>query len=115
LEQKASRLLRGAAVHHLRRTIYLNALPYLFRVDTIWQVAILYKRLRSLHRRGRAHHATLLFGSFFFALPVLGLVFLDRENGERILDASICDPNHLDRGRSGSSGLPSFFLPSGLP
>jgi hypothetical protein len=31
-----------------------------------------------------AHHATLLFGSFFFALPVLGLVFLDRENGERI-------------------------------
>jgi hypothetical protein len=26
----------------------------------------------------------LLFGSFFFALPVLGLVFLDRENGERI-------------------------------
>jgi hypothetical protein len=31
-----------------------------------------------------AHHATLLFGSFFFALPVLILVFLDREDGERL-------------------------------
>ena len=32
-----------------------------------------------------AHHATLLFGSLFFALPVLALVLLDREDGgERI-------------------------------
>jgi hypothetical protein len=31
-----------------------------------------------------AHHATLLFGSIFFAVPVLALVFFDREDGERI-------------------------------
>jgi hypothetical protein len=31
-----------------------------------------------------AHHATLLFGSIFFALPVLALVLLDRQDGERI-------------------------------
>jgi hypothetical protein len=31
-----------------------------------------------------AHHATLLFGSFLFALPVLALVLLDRQDGVRI-------------------------------
>jgi len=31
-----------------------------------------------------AHHATLLFGSFFFAVPVLVLVFLDRQDDERV-------------------------------
>jgi hypothetical protein len=31
-----------------------------------------------------AHHATLLFGSIFFALPVLALAFFDREDGERV-------------------------------
>ena len=64
--------------------IYLIALPYLFD----W---IRHGRWRSFLKgsvlftaAAAAHHATLLFGSFFFALPVLGLVFLDRENGERI-------------------------------
>jgi len=31
-----------------------------------------------------AHHATLLFGSLLFALPVLALVIQDRQDGERI-------------------------------
>jgi hypothetical protein len=31
-----------------------------------------------------AHHATLLFGSMFFAIPVLALVLIDRKDGERV-------------------------------
>ena len=31
-----------------------------------------------------AHHATLLFGSLFFAVPVLALAVLDRHDGERV-------------------------------
>lgn len=64
--------------------IYLNALPFLFE----W---VRYGRWRSFLKAAvlfaaaaAAHHATLLFGSFFFALPVLALVLLDREDGARI-------------------------------
>ena len=64
--------------------IYLNALPFLFD----W---IRYGRWRSFLKASvlftaaaAAHHATLLFGSFFFAIPVLALVFLDREGGKRV-------------------------------
>ncbi len=31
-----------------------------------------------------AHHATLLFGSMFFAIPILALALIDREGGERV-------------------------------
>jgi len=48
-------------------------------------VAILYKRLRSLHRAAAAHHATLLFGSFFsLRCRWLGLVFWTGRTAERI-------------------------------
>jgi len=69
--------------------LYLNALPYLFQ----W---VRHGKWRSFLNGGAlfvaaaaAHHATLLFGSFFFALPVLALIIFDRQNtsrhdGERI-------------------------------
>jgi hypothetical protein len=69
--------------------LYLNALPYLFQ----W---VRHGKWRSFLKGGAlfvaaaaAHHATLLFGSFFFALPVLALIMFDRQNtsrhdGERI-------------------------------
>ena len=69
--------------------LYLNALPYLFQ----W---VRHGKWRSFLKGGAlfvaaaaAHHATLLFGSFFFALPVLALIFFDRQNtgrqdGERV-------------------------------
>jgi hypothetical protein len=64
--------------------IYLNALPYLFQ----W---VRYGRWRSFLKgaalftaAAAAHHATLLFGSMFFALPVLALALIDREHGERL-------------------------------
>jgi hypothetical protein len=57
--------------------IYLNALPYLYD----W---VRYGRWRSFLKASvlftaaaAAHHATLLFGSLFFALPVLALVLVD--------------------------------------
>jgi hypothetical protein len=63
--------------------IYLNALPFLFE----W---LRYRKWRSFLKASvlftaaaAAHHATLLFGSIFFAVPVLALAFLDREEGER--------------------------------
>jgi hypothetical protein len=67
----------------------LNALPYLFQ----W---VRHGKWRSFLKGGAlfvaaaaAHHATLLFGSFLFALPVLTLIIFDRQNtgrqdGERI-------------------------------
>ncbi len=63
--------------------IYLNALPYLF--DWIrrgsWRAFL--KASVLFTAAAAAHHATLLFGSFFFAVPVLALVLLDRQGGER--------------------------------
>lgn len=64
--------------------IYLNALPYLYewvrhgRGRSFLKGAVLFAAAAA------AHHATLLFGSMFFALPVLALAFLDREEGERV-------------------------------
>lgn len=63
--------------------LYLNALPYLFE----W---VRHGKWRSFLKGGAlfvaaaaAHHATLLFGSFLFALPVLALIIFDRQNTGR--------------------------------
>lgn len=62
--------------------IYLNALPFLFEWVRHGSWRSFLKASVLFAAAAAAHHATLLFGSFFFALPVLGLVFLDREEGE---------------------------------
>jgi hypothetical protein len=67
--------------------LYLNALPYFF--DWIrygnWRSAI--KAFVLLIAAAAAHHATLIFGSPFFALPVIALVFLDnKESGSEDSD-----------------------------
>jgi hypothetical protein len=64
--------------------IYLNALPFLFEWVRRGRWQSFVKGVVLFMAAAAAHHATLLFGSFFFALPVLVLVWLDRENGERI-------------------------------
>jgi hypothetical protein len=63
--------------------LYLNALPYLFQ----W---VRHGNRRSFLKGGvlfvaaaAAHHATLLFGSLLFALPVIALVILDRQHSGR--------------------------------
>ncbi|HEX4032508.1 MAG TPA: hypothetical protein VHX20_19245 [Terracidiphilus sp.] len=64
--------------------IYLNALPFFF--DWIrsgnWRSFV--KACALFTAAAAAHHATLLFGSVFFAAPVLVLALLDRQDGQRI-------------------------------
>src|ERR1700677_2662277 len=64
--------------------IYLNALPFLFEWVRNGKRRSFLKASVLFTAAAAAHHATLLFGSIFFAVPVLALVMLDRENGERI-------------------------------
>jgi hypothetical protein len=64
--------------------IYLNALPFLFDWVRHGKWRGLLKASVLFTAAAAAHHATLLFGSILFAVPVLALVMLDREDGERI-------------------------------
>ncbi len=64
--------------------IYLNALPFLFEWIRRGGWRSYVKATILFTAAAAAHHFTLLFGSFFFALPVLALALLDRENGERV-------------------------------
>ncbi len=66
--------------------LYLNALPFLFEWVRFARWRAFLKASVLFTAAAAAHHATLLFGSFFFALPVLALALLDREgeDGERV-------------------------------
>lgn len=64
--------------------IYLNALPFLFEWVRHGKWRSFLKASVLFTAAAAAHHATLLFGSIFFAVPVLILVLLDRQDGERI-------------------------------
>ena len=64
--------------------IYLNALPYLFEWVRFGKWRSFLKASALFTAAAAAHHATLLFGSLFFAVPVLALVILDGEGSERI-------------------------------
>jgi hypothetical protein len=63
--------------------IYLNALPYLFDWVRHGSWRSFLKASVLFAAAAAAHHATLLFGSFFFAIPVLALVLLDRQGGPK--------------------------------
>jgi hypothetical protein len=64
--------------------LYLNALPYLYTWVRHGNWRSFLKGSVLFVAAAAAHHATLLFGSFLFALPVLALAILDRQDGERI-------------------------------
>src|SRR5579863_5678027 len=65
--------------------LYLNALPFLFDWVRYARWRALLKAAVLLTAAAAAHHATLLFGSLFFAVPVLALALMDRDgNGERL-------------------------------
>jgi hypothetical protein len=65
--------------------IYLNALPYLFEWLRRGRMRAFFKAVILFTAAGAAHHATLIFGSMLFALPVLALALIDRdEDGERV-------------------------------
>lgn len=64
--------------------IYLNALPFMFEWVRFGSWRSFLKAIVLFAAAAAAHHATLLFGSFLFAIPVLALAFRDREGGERV-------------------------------
>lgn len=64
--------------------LYLNALPYLFEWVRHGSWRSFLKGAVLFTAAAAAHHATLLFGSLFFAVPVLALAVLDRHDGERV-------------------------------
>jgi hypothetical protein len=64
--------------------LYLNALPFLFEWVRRGSGRSFIKAMALFTAAAAAHHATLLFGSFFFALPVLALALLDRDGDDRL-------------------------------
>ena len=60
--------------------IYLNALPYCFQWLRYGKMRSLLKACILLITAASAHHATLIFGAPFFALPVIALVFVDNRD-----------------------------------
>jgi hypothetical protein len=63
--------------------IYLNALPFLFEWVRFGKWRSFLNATVLFAAAAAAHHATLLFGSILFAVPVLALAFLEHQNGER--------------------------------
>ena len=92
--------------------IYLNALPYLYEWVRHGRWRSFLKASALFTAAAAAHHATLLFGSLFFALPVLALVMLDREDGERTPGAFVCGAHGGDHrgGGRGHRHRPSSLL-----
>jgi hypothetical protein len=62
--------------------VYLNALPFLFEWVRYGRWRAFVKASALFVAAAAAHHATLLFGSIFFAIPVLALAFRDRQSEE---------------------------------
>jgi hypothetical protein len=64
--------------------LYLNALPYMFEWIREGKKRSFLKGAVLFTAAAAAHHATLLFGSMFFAIPVLALALIDRREGKRV-------------------------------
>ncbi len=62
--------------------LYLIALPFLYEWLRHGHGRPFIKATVLFTAAAAGHHLTLLFGSFIFALPVVGLALLDRRNGE---------------------------------
>jgi hypothetical protein len=62
--------------------IYLNALPFFFDWLRYGKWRSFLKTIILLGAAAGAHHATLIFGSMFFALPVVALVLLDSNESD---------------------------------
>jgi hypothetical protein len=69
--------------------IYLNALPFLYEWVRFGGWRSFLKATVLFAAAAAAHHATLLFGSFLFAVPILVLAFIDRHEGERASAVSV--------------------------
>jgi hypothetical protein len=64
--------------------LYLNALPYIYEWIREGKWRSFLKGFALAVAAAAAHHATLLFGSVFFAVPVVALALIDDRAGERL-------------------------------
>jgi hypothetical protein len=64
--------------------LYLNALPYLFEWIREGKGRSFLKGAVLFTAAAAAHHATLLFGSMFFAIPVVALALIDKRGDEPV-------------------------------
>jgi hypothetical protein len=64
--------------------IYLNALPFIYDWVRRGSWRSLAKGCALAAAAAAAHHATLLFGAFLFAVPVLVLAARDQQDGKRV-------------------------------
>lgn len=64
--------------------LYLNALPFLFEWLRHGRVRSFVTGVVLFAAAAADHHATLIFGSLLFAIPVVVLAGIDREGGERV-------------------------------
>jgi hypothetical protein len=80
--------------------IYLNALPFMFEWIRFGRWRSFFKACVLFMAAAAAHHATLLFGSFFFAIPVLALAFFRSPEWRTGFGIGICNA-HCDN-RAGS-------------
>lgn len=62
--------------------LYLLALPYYYEWARESRVTSLIKGLVLICAAASAHHVTLIFASFIFALPVLAMAIMDRKRDE---------------------------------
>jgi len=69
--------------------IYLNALPFLYEWIRFGSWRSFLKAIVLFAAAAAAHHATLLFGSILFAVPILALAFIDRHEGEQASVAAV--------------------------
>ena len=64
--------------------IYLNGLPYLYAYIRRGDWRSFVKAAVIFTAAAADHHATLLFGAFFFAFPVLALALIDLQDGRKL-------------------------------
>ncbi len=69
--------------------LYLNALPYLYKWVRYGNRRSLLKGAALMVAAAAAHHATLLFGSLLFALPVLALALVDARHTKMSLSGFV--------------------------
>lgn len=69
--------------------VYLNALPYLYNWLRYGGKRSFLKAIVLFAAAASVHHATFIFGSLFFALPLVALAYMERRSGDESSAAAI--------------------------
>jgi hypothetical protein len=69
--------------------VYLNALPFLYDWLRYGKGRSFLKAVVLFAAAAAIHHATLIFGSFFFALPLVALALMERSKDEQTTTSAV--------------------------